>query len=119
MDEYDEILASNRGDEPEPDQIDMMDSDELRTEFRASQAREAALREKLAEWKSAALEREALCVKAEAELRKLLEEGKVPEGWQLVPNEPTEEMLQWGWYRKRIYQAMLAAAPQPPKEPTP
>lgn len=44
----------------------------------------------------------------------------IPEGWQLVPIEPTEEMRDEGreMYRNDgdeldIYQAMLAAAPKP------
>ena len=41
----------------------------------------------------------------------------VPEGWQLVPKEPTDEMVLAGIGRRpsesAIYLAMLAAAPQP------
>lgn len=48
----------------------------------------------------------------------------VPEGWQVVPVEPTEEMHRAYWragsrllsdaeYPKAVYQAMLAAAPKP------
>ena len=42
----------------------------------------------------------------------------VPEGWQLVPVEPTEEMLDAGYFtnhgaNRGIYRAMLAAAPKP------
>ena len=41
-----------------------------------------------------------------------------PEGWQLVPVEPTEEMLDAGYFtnhgaNRGIYRAMLAAAPKP------
>lgn len=47
----------------------------------------------------------------------------IPEGWQLVPVEPTPEMLAASWetdlkatdintVRKELYQAMLAAAPK-------
>ena len=51
--------------------------------------------------------------------------GSVPEGWQLVPIEPTEKMLKasagqyvngrYG-YDLAKYRAMLAAAPQPPEQ---
>ncbi len=47
----------------------------------------------------------------------------IPEGWRLVPAEPTMEMVKAGWthhpsafgdaYLPRIWTAMLAAAPQP------
>ncbi len=51
-----------------------------------------------------------------------------PAGWKLVPVEPTQEMCQQGQWKARewpkfplrispIYQAMLAAAPQPPAQP--
>lgn len=52
----------------------------------------------------------------------------VPDGWRLVPEEPTGEMSlkgfdayqdTFGTYLTRMeaaYKAMLAAAPQPPKE---
>lgn len=59
------------------------------------------------------------------ELRKLLE-SKVPEGWQLVPKEPTDDMIDSGYTAteqlqsyaaaKTVYYAMLNSAPQP-KEP--
>jgi len=42
----------------------------------------------------------------------------VPEGWKLVPEEPTEEMLaatSWPGCAKTDYQHMLRAAPQPPR----
>lgn len=58
-----------------------------------------------------------------AELRKLLEESKVPEGWQLVPKEPSQAMIDAGdpafdhGYVADAYKAMLAAAPTQPKEP--
>lgn len=62
--------------------------------------------------------------------------ARVPDGWQLVPIEPTDEMIDKGtdqyeceqgdtWYRNHqlsegdciaIYKAMLAAAPKPEKE---
>lgn len=44
---------------------------------------------------------------------------QVPEGWQLVPKEPTEEMLEKVWTNQdkelliAEYRAMLAAAPKP------
>lgn len=54
---------------------------------------------------------------------------QVPSGWQLVPIEPTSEMLRRGtwsgngdvgvdeeWARKVVYQRMLAASPEPPEE---
>ena len=43
----------------------------------------------------------------------------IPEGWQLVPKEPTENMIKLVAYAERysgvygIYKAMLAAAPKP------
>lgn len=55
---------------------------------------------------------------------------QIPEGWQLVPKEPTKEMESAGacaarkYYERTggnspylIYQAMLAAAPQPEEQP--
>ena len=63
-----------------------------------------------------------------------LESAAVPDGWQLVPKEPTEEMLESGrkaYFGARAYSdttpdqaqrldyiAMLAAAPSPPVQPT-
>ncbi len=55
---------------------------------------------------------------------------RIEEGWQLVPKEPTDEMLEAGWEKEQegrewgrvssvaadIYEAMLAAAPPPPAE---
>lgn len=47
-------------------------------------------------------------------------EGWVPGGWQLVPKEPTEGMLNKGAYpqvhstRKNLWRAMLSAAPPAP-----
>lgn len=49
-----------------------------------------------------------------------LEAQRVPEGWQLVPKEPTDEMIDHGCdeadaYRVdivRAYQAMLAVSPE-------
>ena len=51
---------------------------------------------------------------------------QIPEGYKLVPKEPTEEMMRSAyntiesegmvtttWLRRTIYQAMLAAAPKP------
>lgn len=43
-------------------------------------------------------------------------ESTIPEGWQLVPKEPTDEMFNAAWGAKNpyiAYQAMLAAAPEP------
>ncbi|MDE1901478.1 MAG: hypothetical protein KGI37_07540 [Alphaproteobacteria bacterium] len=45
----------------------------------------------------------------------------LPDGWQLVPKTPTEEMLRAGMNVGYIcsieeYDAMLAAAPSPPSE---
>lgn len=51
---------------------------------------------------------------------------KVPEGWKLVPVEPTFEMLEvyrkfyrakQGYMDLSIWKAMLAAAPEPNREP--
>lgn len=55
--------------------------------------------------------------------RELLALRKAHEGWQLVPVEPTTEMLEEIWLderfkevaMKRRYQALLAAAPSPHK----
>lgn len=50
----------------------------------------------------------------------------IPEGWQLVPVEPTKEMIDAGWLHfmgtknpssKGTYKAMLAAAPQQEVKP--
>ena len=45
--------------------------------------------------------------------------GQIPEGWQLVPKEPTIEMKIAGdaatWWCADKYRAMLAAAPKEPK----
>ncbi len=54
---------------------------------------------------------------------------EIPDGWKLVPIEPTPEMTEaagMGWYikaaearrRVRIYRAMVAVAPQTPDELT-
>ena len=48
----------------------------------------------------------------------------VPAGWKLVPVEPTEEMLDAGYFtnhgaNRGIYRAMLAAAPAAPARPDP
>jgi hypothetical protein len=60
---------------------------------------------------------------ARAAVLAAMRKGGVPEGWQLVPKVPTEEMEEAGWIDKEdvcpcdIYTAMLAAAPQPPALP--
>lgn len=63
------------------------------------------------------------CNLAEAELRHLLESALPPEGWQVVPKEPTERMCFRGGTAldpdgevdvARAYRAMLASAPAPP-----
>lgn len=54
--------------------------------------------------------------------KELLALRKAREGWKLVPVEPTKEMLEEIWLderfkevaMKRRYQALLAAAPEPP-----
>lgn len=66
----------------------------------------------------------------------MLASARVPDGWQLVPIDPTDEMIEKGtdqhecaqgdpWYTdlplsendcNAIYKAMLAAAPKPEKE---
>lgn len=54
--------------------------------------------------------------------KELLALRKEREGWQMVPVEPTKEMLEEIWLdesfkegaMKRRYQALLAAAPEPP-----
>ena len=43
----------------------------------------------------------------------------IPDGWKLVPVEPTKDMLEASWtlhsiYHPSAYRDMLAAAPQPP-----
>lgn len=64
---------------------------------------------------------------ARAALLAHIQRGAVPEGWQLVPKEPTPEMLAGGWgywlnvmapgkqrdTAAKEYTAMLAAAPAP------
>ena len=60
------------------------------------------------------------CINLAQELMAL---RKANEGWQLVPVEPTQEMLKEIWLderfkelaMKRRYQAMLAASPTPPQ----
>jgi hypothetical protein len=60
-------------------------------------------------------------------LRSELEKARIPEGWQIVPKEPTAEMIASGvtagvgaapepWC-PHAYRAMLSAAPQPPPSP--
>lgn len=45
----------------------------------------------------------------------VLAEAAVPEGWRLVPEHPTPEMLvAINWYDAVGYRCMLAAAPKPP-----
>lgn len=57
---------------------------------------------------------------AKAEIERLSRERDtgVPEGWQLVPKEPTKEMITFGRQVavsvSTIYYAMLSDAPQPP-----
>lgn len=59
---------------------------------------------------------------AEAMAKELLALRKIRDGWKLVPVEPTKEMLEEIWLderfkevaMKRRYQALLAAAPEPP-----
>lgn len=46
-----------------------------------------------------------------------LNSPEIPDGWKLVPAEPTEEMLraayrESGVYSAKAYRAMLAAAPE-------
>lgn len=50
--------------------------------------------------------------------------GAVPEGWQLVPKEPTQQMVNDGVEEdsdtlRGVYRAMLAAAPNPPADAAP
>ena len=63
-------------------------------------------------------ERGALLAIIDAALVGKIPTPVVPEGWQLVPVEPTEEMLDAGYFtnhgaNRGIYRAMLAAAPSP------
>lgn len=57
--------------------------------------------------------------------KRAYEQGKkdaIPDGWQLVPKEPTDDMLDTGYcstsqmecwgHAKAVYQAILAAAPK-------
>lgn len=47
--------------------------------------------------------------------------AKVPDGWKMVPVEPTDDQVNRGWLSKHpvsIYKAMLNAAPQPVGETT-
>lgn len=52
------------------------------------------------------------------QLREALAASAVPDGWRLVPDGPTPEMVQAGWEEHEgsvegVYLAMLAAAPKP------
>lgn len=54
-------------------------------------------------------------------LRAMLAAGPKPDGWRLVPEGPTPEMVQAGWEEHEgsvegVYLAMLAAAPKPEGE---
>ncbi|WP_288444849.1 hypothetical protein [uncultured Pantoea sp.] len=59
---------------------------------------------------------------SKAMAKELLALRNAREGWKLVPVEPTKEMLEEIWLderfkevaMKRRYQALLAAAPEPP-----
>ena len=62
---------------------------------------------------------------AQKRIRAILDtpQPAVPEGWKLVPIEPSDGMIQAGiradnesFPLHHIYKAMLASAPQPPKE---
>ena len=62
----------------------------------------------------------ALCARIDADAARIreLEARQVPDGWQVVPKEPTEEMRQAsGWITAHcvddVWAEMLAAAPQP------
>jgi len=48
-------------------------------------------------------------------------ETTIPQGWKLVPVEPTEEMMKVGWYKtfskpaaKRVWQEMISVSPEAP-----
>ncbi|AYW92818.1 hypothetical protein EGX47_16945 [Yersinia pseudotuberculosis] len=72
----------------------------------------------------AALARIALAAKRDhhiVELTEKVNSPELPEGWKLVPIEPTRQMMSQGHFAMggtdrgkfmRIYQAMLAAAPE-------
>lgn len=121
MDVYDEMIAANRGDEPESDQIDMMDANELRTEFRASQAREAALQRKLAEQQAYYRQLSIMLMgkltaeewaeaimgfnSGEEELRKLLEESNV--------DSLRYRFLRRAWAEPAVLSALNEANPEP------
>jgi hypothetical protein len=68
----------------------------------------------------AAEQRQLADIKRAAVLAAMRKAGGVPEGWQLVPKLPTPEMSAWkntGMHyplAERIWDVMLAAAPQPP-----
>lgn len=57
-------------------------------------------------------------------LKRATPQPAVPEGWKLVPIEPTGQMLKHGTLARtlgnggsdKVYKAMIDAAPQPPKE---
>lgn len=60
------------------------------------------------------------CQQTRAALLAHIQRGAVPDGWQLVPKEPTKDMVEaayenatGGGGRAAIYAAMLAAAPAP------
>lgn len=92
--------------------------------WRESQERIAELERKLSEWKSAAIEREKLCIKVESSMPDILasiaqarEEGRkeaVPDAINAAPNEATPEEAQ-AFVRgfNSCREAMLAAAPKP------
>lgn len=64
--------------------------------------------------------------RAEFEAAVLAQSERVPEGWQLVPVEPTQAMIRAGWKvglmgmdregPQAVYRAMLDAAPSPSKQ---
>jgi hypothetical protein len=65
-------------------------------------------------------ETEMVCTKASEAIRTILANGYAPEGMVLVPEEPTEAMVNAGWIDKEdvnpddIYRAMLAAHKEKP-----
>ena len=65
---------------------------------------------------------ESLWARIDAALAGKLPAPAVQEGWQLVPVEPTNDMLNAGYFtnneaNKSIYSSMLAAAPKPEPKP--
>lgn len=85
-------------------------------ELEAQLAEKSIKVERLREMNLIAMKRVDGMLDRDLELSRL--QSLMQEGWQLVPVEPTEEMLGAGYFtnhgaNRGIYRAMLAAAPKP------